>query len=150
MLPAMKMTEPYSPMARARASAKPVRSAGTSAGRVTRSTTCKAGCAERCGGFLFLAIDLLQNRLHGAHDEGQADEGERDDDADRRVADLEAEEIHQRLPEPAVRRIDRGERDAGHGGGQREGQVDHGIDQPAAREAIAHQHPGNAGDRRRR
>ena len=39
MLPAMKITEPYSPTARAKASAKPVRSAGSSAAgsRGTRS-----------------------------------------------------------------------------------------------------------------
>ena len=35
-LPAMKITEPYSPSARAKASAKPVSSAGVSTGRMTR------------------------------------------------------------------------------------------------------------------
>ena len=40
MLPAMKMTEPYSPTARANASAKPVRSAGSMAGRITRKKVC--------------------------------------------------------------------------------------------------------------
>ena len=38
MLPAMKITDPYSPTARARASAKPVRIAGISEGRITWNT----------------------------------------------------------------------------------------------------------------
>ncbi len=37
MLPEMKTTEPYSPSARAKASAKPVSSAGKSVGRITRA-----------------------------------------------------------------------------------------------------------------
>ena len=40
MLPAMKITEPYSPTARANASAKPVNRAGHSAGRITRTNVC--------------------------------------------------------------------------------------------------------------
>src|SRR4029079_15355427 len=36
MLPAMKITDPYSPMARANASAKPVMSAGSTIGSITR------------------------------------------------------------------------------------------------------------------
>ena len=38
MLPAMKMTEPYSPTARAKASARPAAAAGASAGSTTRVT----------------------------------------------------------------------------------------------------------------
>ena len=38
MLPAMKITDPYSPTARASASAKPVRIAGISVGSITRNT----------------------------------------------------------------------------------------------------------------
>ena len=40
-LPAMKMTEPYSPTARAKASEKPVRIAGVSRGRITREMVCQ-------------------------------------------------------------------------------------------------------------
>jgi hypothetical protein len=36
------------------------------------------------------ACHLLQHRLHGAHDEGQADEDQRDHDAERRIGDLDA------------------------------------------------------------
>jgi sulfate transport system permease protein len=41
LLPAMKITEPYSPAARASASAKPVRSAGASIGSSTRVKVCQ-------------------------------------------------------------------------------------------------------------
>ncbi len=40
-LPAMKMTEPYSPTARAKASANPVNMAGTMTGRITRVMVCQ-------------------------------------------------------------------------------------------------------------
>ena len=40
MLPEMKTTEPYSPSARANASANPVSSAGISAGAITRMNVC--------------------------------------------------------------------------------------------------------------
>ena len=81
MLPAMKITEPYSPSARAKASAKPVSSAGSSAGRITRAKRLPARGAEGRGGLLQLALEVLEHRLHGAHDERQADEGQRDEHA---------------------------------------------------------------------
>ncbi len=81
MLPAMKITEPYSPTARAKASAKPVRIAGSSAGSMTRKTVCRRSRAERGRGLLDLALEILKHRLHGAHHERQADEDERDADA---------------------------------------------------------------------
>ena len=40
MLPAMKITEPYSPAPRANASAKPVANAGAIVGRITRKNVC--------------------------------------------------------------------------------------------------------------
>jgi hypothetical protein len=40
-LPAMKITEPYSPRPRANARAKPVSSAGRIAGRITRPKACQ-------------------------------------------------------------------------------------------------------------
>ena len=79
MLPAMKITEPYSPSARAKASAKPVSSAGSSVGRITAVKRLPAAGAERGGGLLELAVELLEHRLHRAHDEGQADEDQRHD-----------------------------------------------------------------------
>ncbi len=41
MLPAMKITEPYSPSARAKASAKPVSRAGVTIGKITRVKVCQ-------------------------------------------------------------------------------------------------------------
>ena len=57
-------------------------------------------------------------------------------------------------PDPAGVGIDRGQRDAGDRGRQRERQVDQRADQPLGREIVAHQHPGDeqaehAVDRRR-
>ena len=51
----------------------------------------EAAGAERRGDFLDLPVDLLHDRLHRADHEGQADEDQRDDDAERRVGDLDAE-----------------------------------------------------------
>ena len=47
------------------------------------------------------------------------------------------------LADPAVRRVERGERDAGDGGRQREGQVDDGVEHAAAGKVVADQHPGD-------
>ena len=41
ILPAMKITEPYSPSARAKASAKPVSSAGVTIGKITCRKVCQ-------------------------------------------------------------------------------------------------------------
>src|SRR5690606_40547546 len=49
------------------------------------------------------------------------------------------------LADQTVRRIQGGERDAGHGGGQGERQVDQRVDQLAARKTVTHQHPGQQG-----
>ena len=103
MLPAMKITEPYSPIARAKASAKPVNSAGRTIGNTTRRKLVPARCAERGRGLLEFARQLFQYRLHRAHDEWQPDEGERDHDAERREGDLDAERRQQR-PDPSVAR----------------------------------------------
>ncbi len=85
--------------------------------------------------------DLFENGLDGAHDEGQADEDHGDDDADGGVGDAERNE----LPDDAVGRIDRGQRDAGHCRGQGEGQIDHRIENAPAGKAVAHQNPGDQG-----
>ena len=73
MLPAMKITEPYSPIARANASAKPVSSAGSNDGKDDAAEGLPARGAQRRRRFLELARSL-QHRLHRAHDERQADE----------------------------------------------------------------------------
>ena len=54
----------------------------------------------------------------------------------------------ERRAEPPVRRIERGQRDAGHRRRQRERQIDQRVDDPAARKLVADEHPGHAAARR--
>ena len=91
MLPAMKITDPYSPMARAKASVKPVRTAGAAAAGRPAEGSCKRLAPRSRRRLLVLPLALPQHRLDGPHDEGQADEDERDQDAERREGDAEAE-----------------------------------------------------------
>ena len=57
MLPEMNTTDPYSPTARANASAKPVSHAGKRYGRMTRVSTCAAAGAEARRRLLDLAVE---------------------------------------------------------------------------------------------
>ena len=110
--------------------------------------------AERRRRLLDVEVEVLDHRLDGPDDEGQADEGEGDDHPHGRERHLEPER-DQELAEPAVRRVDRREGDAGDGRREREGQVDDGVEHALQREVVAHQHPGDQGahdqvDERRR
>ena len=91
MLPEMKTTEPYSPSARAKARAKPVSNAGQISGRMTRAKVVSRPAPERGRGLLDLGIEILEHRLHGADDKRQADEGQRDGDAERRKRGLDVD-----------------------------------------------------------
>src|SRR6476659_7743037 len=88
MLPEMKTTEPYSPMARANASAKPVSHAGYRYGRMTRRSTCHR-LAPRLGRLLHFGAEVLDHRLERADDKRQADEHQRHHDAKRRKRHLD-------------------------------------------------------------
>ena len=88
MLPAMKITEPYSPTPRAKASAKPVSAAGKIAGKQDARERLPAARAQARRGLFELAVEIFEHRLHRAHDERQADEGQRDDDAEPRERDV--------------------------------------------------------------
>jgi hypothetical protein len=70
-----------------------------------------AARAEARGGVLKFRIEILQHRLDGPHDERQADECERDENAELRVGDLDPER-HKQMADPAVRRVKRRQRDA--------------------------------------
>src|SRR5690606_37763606 len=94
--------------------------------------------AQATGGFLDFPGNVGQHRLQRAHHEGQGDEGQRQGDADRAVGDLQAHGGGEPADQ-AVGRIQGGEGDAGHGGGQGERQVDQRIDQLAAGKAVTHQ-----------
>ena len=83
----------------------------------------------------------FQHRLHRAHDERDAGKNHGDDNARRFIGDGDAER-RQRLPEPAVSGKKGGKGDARDGGRQGEGQIDQGVNEDAAGEAVAAQHPG--------
>ncbi len=94
------------------------------------------------GGLFMLRFEILQHRLHGAHHERQADEDHRQHHAEGGEGGLDPD-FQQRLAEHALRRVERGQRDTRHRGGQREGQVDHRVDQLAEGKVVARQHPGH-------
>ena len=97
--------------------------------------------AEAGGGFLDFLGNVGEHRLHRADHERQGHEGQRQGDPQGGIGDLEAE-VAGELADQAGRRIERGEGDTGDGGGQGEGQVDHGIDDLPSGEFVAHQDPG--------
>lgn len=104
----------------------------------------KSRRAQCGGGFFGFLTEFHHHRLHGAHDEGQADKRQRDDNAQRRVGNLDAE-MTERRAKPALRRVEGRQRNTGNGGGQSKGQVDQRVDQTFAWEAIADQNPGGDG-----
>ena len=79
--------------------------------------------------------------MHGANHEGQADEEQGDVDPQRGVGDLDPDQGED-LAEPAIGHVERGERDAGDGGGEREGEVHRGVHGEPEGEFIPLQHPG--------
>ena len=99
---------------------------------MTRRERLPARRAERRGRLLDLGIEVLEHGLDRAHDERQADEDQRDRDPERRERDLEPERLEQ-LAEPAVAGVERGQRDAGDRGRQRERQVDQRVERAAGR-----------------
>ena len=92
MLPAMKMTEPYSP-----ATGEGEREAGQERRHDRRQDDAAEGLpapgAERRRGLLDLGVEILQDRPDRAHHERQADEDQRHDDAKLGERDLEAERL---------------------------------------------------------
>ncbi len=80
--------------------------------------------------------------MQRAHHKRQSDEGAGDDDAERRVGDLDAKGL-EKAADPAVAGVERGQRDAGHRRRQSKGQVDDGVEQALAGKFIAHKHPGD-------
>ena len=77
LLPLSSTSEPYSEIARAKESAAPAAIAGVRLGRMMRRTIVGARGAERGRGLLDVVVELLEHGLHGAHDEGQRHEGQR-------------------------------------------------------------------------
>ena len=142
MLPAMKITEPYSPTARANASAKPVASAGSTRGQHDAPEDVASRSRRASGGILELAVQFASTGCTVRTTNGRPMKASATTMPSRRVRDLDAERLEQRA-EPAVRRVQRGQRDARDRRRQRERQVDDRIDEAAARELVPHQHPGD-------
>ena len=141
MLPEMNTTDPYSPTARANASAKPVSQAGievrqddarqhrrsgwrprlVAASSTSGSRSSMTGCSVRTTNGRPMKISAIVT-----------------------PSGVNATLIpygSSSCAEPAVRRVDRRQRDAGHRGRQRERQVDQRVDDAAAGKRVAHQHP---------
>ena len=116
-LPEISTTEPNSPSARAKASAvaRQDRRAAGSAGRSAGRSSSRRRPSER-GRLLHLGVELEQHRLHGAHDERQRHEQQRQHDAGAACRRGRAER--------AVRPVQREQRQAGDDRRQRERQVD--------------------------
>ena len=97
----------------------------------------------QAGGSLFeLFFSVFQHRLHRAHHKRQADKDQRNHDTRRLERQLNAHGL-QDLADPSIARQQRGQRDAGHCGGQRKRQVHQRIHNLFARKLVAHQHPRN-------
>ena len=80
--------------------------------------------------------------MQGADDKRETDEGERDENADLRVSGLDAQRV-EKLPQPAVACVKRGQRDAGHRSRQGKGQINQRIENPPARKPVAREDPGH-------
>ena len=134
-LPEMRTIEPNSPTARAKASPAPASTDGSTLGRIDAAEHLAPGGAERGGGVLDFGIELGQHRLDAAHAEGQGHEEQRGADAEAGAGQVDVE--------GAVDPVQREQRQAGHDGRQREGQVDEGAQQSLAAEVVAHEHEGD-------
>ena len=109
----MSTTEPYSPIARAKArpGAADDRPAPGS-GSTTRRKVVEVRGAQRCRGLLDLAVELDEHRLHRADDERERDEGQGDDEAPASGVEVQ--------PDRAVRAVEREQHDARDDRRQRE------------------------------
>ena len=142
MLPEMKITEPYSPSAARKGGDESGDQRGLQSRENHAAERGKTAGAEQRGGFFHRRIQIFDSRLHGSDDKRQANEGERDHDAERRECRLDAERL-QPAAHPSVLRIDGGERNTGDRGGKRERHVDQRIQNSAAGKIVAHQRPGD-------
>ena len=138
MLPAMKITEPYSPSARANASAKPVSSAGISAGAITSMKVCK-----RVAPSVAAASSSSWSRSSSTGCTVRTTNGRpMKVSATTTPSGVKATLIPSGAryrPIQPLLGVDRRQRDAGDRSRQRERQIDQRIDQRLAGKSIAHQ-----------
>ncbi len=134
--------EPYSPRPRAKARVKPVSSAGKTAGKYHAAKRSARVGSQAGGGFLHIAAQILDDRLHTAHHKRQTDEGKCHHDSEARKHYVDAERVKV-SPEPSVRRIERGQRDACDRRRQGERKIDQRVGDALAGKAVTRQYPGN-------
>ena len=92
MLPAMKTTEPYSPGPRER-QRKPGQQRRRDGGKNDPRERLPAPGTETGRGFLDLDLQIIQHRLHRPDHERQADEDQRDGNAEPGIGDLDSERL---------------------------------------------------------
>ncbi len=145
----MKTTPPNSPIEQAKLMTQPAMKAGVISGQMTRAKICRARGAEVPGGFLDIGCDVLEHRLDRSDYGRDRGEGHGDDDADLGVVHRDPcrdqYRPYQPFSENSVTEVRLGD-----GGGEREGQVDHSIEQALAEEFVARQHQAIPAGRRRR
>ena len=100
------MTEPYSPTARANASANPVRIAGCKSGQKHPGNRLEAIGAKRCRSLLYLLANFFHHRLDCPDHERETDEYQGDGYADGRKGDFNAKRIQQ-MADPAISGVKR-------------------------------------------
>src|SRR5205814_1030298 len=98
--------------------------------------------AEAGGCLLDVRVDALEHGLEGAHDEGEADEHEHEDDREARVGGLDAERDEE-TPEPSRLDVEARVDEPGDRRRQRERQVDERVDHALHRELVADEDPGD-------
>jgi hypothetical protein len=98
--------------------------------------------AERPRRLLDLRFEILEQGMHGADDERQADEREGHDHAERRERHLNAR-WREIAADPAVLRVHGRERDAGDRRRHRKRQIDQRIYNTPAGERVPDQYPGD-------
>ena len=136
----MRMMDPNSPTARAKARPAPASTEGSTLGRMTRNSTCRrvapsdaaaSSTSASSSASTGWTLRTQKGRVTKSSATATPTPGARQVDVQR-----------------AVDAVEREQREAGHHGRQREGQVDHGAHERLAAEVVPHQHAGDgqAGD----
>ena len=140
MFAEMKTTDPYSPKARASASAEPVTRAGSTVGMITRLKVCQRVAPKAACRFFNFQVEVFEYRLNVAYDEWESNKGQCQQNSGRRECHLNSQR-HKISPEPSIFSIDRGKRQPCDGSGKCKWQIHDGIDQPLTEEVVTRKDP---------
>ena len=151
MWPEMTLTAPNSPSARAVVRTTPYAIAHRIAGKRHAPERLPARSAERRGRLLLIGADLAEHRDDLADDERQRNEDRDEDHPGQREHHLDSV-VGQPAPEPAGPAVQEQEREPDDDRRQREREVDEGVHDALAGEALAHdrERADHAEDRVRR